>query len=169
MARTTFRFRLAKLLDIRRTKEQLERQKLLAAQAALRIEQGKLQELKGREAELVDRMVPRPGSTMDVDERWGIERFLVEHRKSITTQGWNVDEAQGKVDAQATVLKQAGIDVKVLEKLEEKQREEHRLEQLAAEAVFLDDLSGQQYIRQRNHAELVAHEEEIRETQETTG
>jgi flagellar FliJ protein len=159
MARTSFKFRLAKLLDVRRTKESLERQKLLVVQEALAVEVRKMNALRQREADLLDRMVPKAGQPLDIDDRWACERYLVQVRKDIEVQGWNVTEAQEKVVAQEAVLRQAGIDVKVLEKLEEKQREEHRLEQLAEQAVFMDDLAGQQYLRQRNHRELVDDEE----------
>ena len=75
------------------------------------------------------------------------------------SQQSRIAQAEAAVVAQLQEVKQRGIDVKALEKLKEKQREEHRLEQLREEGLFLDDLAGQGFLRRRTLAALVEAEE----------
>lgn len=153
MARKTFTFRLQKLLDIRVTREKLAQQELIVRQMKLRQELDKLEQLHQRERELIARMTPQPGEMINVDERWMCERYIKVVRKDQEMQQLNVDAAEKRVVEQEAVVTQARIDVKVLEKLKEKQREEFHAEMLREEAYFLDDISSQQFIRQVTLAE----------------
>jgi flagellar export protein FliJ len=112
-------------------------------------------------------MEPKPGEAFDVEERMMLERYVKTVQQDQERQKVQIQNAEQAVREQEAVLKQAGIDVKVLEKLKEKQLEEFKAEMLREEAYFLDDLASQQYIRAQetsarlaSEAELLTHPEE---------
>ncbi|MCW2949649.1 MAG: hypothetical protein JWN41_662 [Thermoleophilia bacterium] len=86
-------------------------------------------------------------------------------QKQLQQQG-RIAEAERRVVEQVEVVKQRGIDVKALEKLRDKQREEHRLDQLREEGLFMDDLAGQGFLRRRTKAALIEAEDAARVTRE---
>lgn len=147
MARAIFRFSLAKLLKFRILREKLERSKLEGLKADLAREQGTLADLRAREARIIEKLTPQKGATIDPDEFLRLERWLETVGQQIRRQEGKVEQARQNVATQQQVVNEALKDVKVLEKLEEQQREEHRLEQLRLEQVLLDDLAAQQFIR----------------------
>lgn len=91
-----------------------------------------------------------------------LEQAIDESKKEQVEQQGRIQQAEQAVVDQQQVVKQRGIDVKALDKLKEKQREEHRLDQLREEGLFMDDLAGQGFLRRRKHAELVASEEAVK-------
>lgn len=170
MARKAFRFRLEKLLDIRIMKEKLAQSELLARKAKVLQEQQKLQKLKAHEQEVYLMMEPKPGEAFDVEERMMMERYVKTVQQDQERQEIQIQKAEQAVREQEAVLKQAGIDVKVLEKLKEKQHEEFKAEALRENAYFLDDLASQQYIRaQETNARLTAEHNALSPTEETIG
>ena len=159
MARTSFKFRLQRLLEIREMREKKEQQLLLSLRQKVLEEQQKMETLKAEEAALEDRMTLKPGQPLDVLDQQMCAYAIKEKQKEQAQQQQRIVQAEQAVTQQVQVVKQAGIDVKALEKLREKQREEHRLEQLHEQEVFLDDLSGQQFIRQQTQRALQAAED----------
>jgi len=159
MARTSFKFRLQRLLEIRVMREKQAQQELQVRRFMLQQEEQKLVVLQQEELALVERMTLRPGQVLDVREQQ-LCAFAIEQKvKEQDSQRRKITKAEQRVEEQQEAVKQAGIAVKALEKLREKQLAEHREEQLREEAVFLDDLSGQQFIRQKRiKAELLAEE-----------
>jgi len=156
MARTTFRFRLQRLLDVRIMREKQAQQELQARRAQVAIEQAALVELQAIEQAL-KRDLGRPLERgEDIHEyahkRAWTEKLIKANGEEQTAQRGKIAQAEQLVVEQLQVVKQCGIDVKALEKLEAKQREEHRLEQLREEGLFLDDLAGQGYLRRRTIA-----------------
>lgn len=165
--RRRFVFRLARLLKVRRIDEKREIAKLAAAEAKLRSEQHTLDGMLRYEQELVAKLRLEVGAEIDVHERWQYERMLDRHRTTtIPAQRQCVQAAEQAVVQQQLALAEARKKVKVLEKLEEKQREEHRVELLHEEQVFLDDVAGQQFVRaemeaQRRSAAAASTAEEV--------
>jgi flagellar biosynthesis chaperone FliJ len=88
-----------------------------------------------------------------------LEQSIDESMKEQVSQQGRIAQAESAVVEQLQVVKQRGIDVKALEKLQEKQREEHRLDQLREEGLFMDDLAGQGFLRRRKQTALVEAEE----------
>lgn len=158
MARKAFKFRLQRLLDVRIMKEKAAQQELLARKAKLAAEIQKLEQLKQHEAEVIQMMIPTPGERFDVEERMMLERYLKTVQNDQERQQANIQSAEQSVREQEAILRQAGIDVKVLEKLKEKQHEEFKTEVLREESYFLDDLASQQYIRQSVEQERIQDE-----------
>lgn len=172
MAKKNFKFRLEKLLSYRVMREKLERQKLMAAEARLQDELNKKAMLDQQERNAIERITPKRGEYINPERIIQTEGWLVEHRKRQTMQQWDVDEAREAVNAQTLVHRKAQQDIKVLEKLKEKQLEEFRLEQLREEQIFLDDLASQQFIRQTVEAErraIIDTEKELVEAAEAEG
>lgn len=159
MARRSFRFRLQRLLEIRILREKQAQAELRNRRFMLQQEQHKLAVLEQQEAELVQRMTLGPGDKLDIEDRkacaWAIEL----KKKEQSQQQRRIASAEQAVAAQEQVVKQAGIAVKALEKLKEKRFEEFHEEQLREQAVFLDDLSSQQFIRQEAERTALRAEE----------
>jgi flagellar export protein FliJ len=163
MARTTFRFRLERLLDVRIMREKQAQQELQVRRHKVTAEEQRLVEMQGEEIRLRDEQKQPFGRGDDLYQfqmrRHFLEKAIEENVKEQGTQHGRIEQAKAAVVEQLEVVKQAGIDVKALEKLKDKQREEHRVEQLREEGLFMDDLAGQGFLRRRKHAELVAAEE----------
>lgn len=155
MAARSFTFRLQRLLDIRVMREKQARQELLARKAQLATEEQRLEVLIAEAAALQDRMTPRAGELVDFDEIRMCTWALRAKEKEQDSQRQRISDAHARVNEQQDVLRQRGIEVKALEKLKEKQREEFQQELLAEQAVFLDDLASQQYIRQTAEHEML--------------
>jgi flagellar export protein FliJ len=156
MARTTFRFRLSRLLDVRVMREKQAQQELLARRQQVTIEEQRLAKLEAEEQQLrADQRVPfQRGEDLYRFEmrRHFLEQAIKQSLTDQTAQKQRISDAQARVLEQIEVVKQRGIEVKALEKLETKQREEHRLDQLREEGLFMDDLAGQGYMRRRTIA-----------------
>ena len=148
MARTSFKFRLQKLLEIREMREKMAQQELNRLRVVLEQEEKKLAQLEREEQAMIDQMTIQSGKRFDIHERYTLEFMVTKKRQEQEAQRPVIAEAERAVVAQRKVLTQCGIEVKALEKLREKKLEEHREEQLREEAIFLDDLAGQQFIRQ---------------------
>lgn len=144
-----FKFRLEKLLKVRRTREKLALAKLVALKVALEKEKEKLRTLQQRETALIARMTPHRGQAIDIQEleqcRYAIEKV----QKQQSEQEFAVQAAAQAVVDQEKAVSKARQDVKVLEELREQQLLEFKAEMLREEQVFLDDIAGQMYSRKR--------------------
>lgn len=152
MARKRFAFRLQRLLKVREIRERQAQQELVRRRIVLQQREAELAQLHAQADEMARKLETRPGETIDLHERLTTEYFLRRKHQEIELFQPKVDQARRDVEEQVPVVTKTGIDVKVLEKLEEKQREEFREETLRDEAIFLDDIAGQQYIRNEGNA-----------------
>jgi flagellar FliJ protein len=164
MARSAFRFRLERLLDVRVMREKQAQQELQARRQQVISEEQRLVQMQAHEQDLrrQQREPLRRGDDLYEFEmrRHFLEQAIVESGKEQVQQQGRIEQARQAVLEQQEVVKQRGIDVKALEKLREKQREEHRLEQLREEGLFMDDLAGQGFLRRRTQAARIQEEEE---------
>lgn len=167
MARTSFTFRLQRLLEIREMREKAAQQELIVLRHRLQDEQQKLVQLQADERRLHDSLTMPVGRVGDLqklqNQREWTERAIKENQQAQRDQQRAISAAEAAVVAQQEVVKQRGIEVKALDKLRDKQREEHRIEQLREEGLFLDDLAGQGFLRRRQQAELIDSEERAAE------
>ena len=165
MARSAFRFRLERLLDVRVMREKQAQQELQARRQQVLNEEQRLQEMQQEELRLREEQKAPFQRGEDLYQfqmrRHFLEKAIDENVKEQTNQHGRIQQAKDAVVQQLEVVKQRGIDVKALEKLKEKQREEHRLEQLREEGLFMDDLAGQGFLRRRSLAAIVAAEEAV--------
>jgi flagellar FliJ protein len=163
MARSSFRFRLERLLDVRVMREKQAQQELQARRQQVIAEEQRLEQMRVDEQRLrAEQKEPfRRGDDLYEFQmrRHFLEGAIKENVQEQGNQQTRIQQAQAAVVQQQEVVKQRGIDVKALDKLKEKQREEHRLEQLREEGLFMDDLAGQGFLRRRKQAAVVAAEE----------
>jgi flagellar export protein FliJ len=163
VARSSFKFRLERLLDVRIMREKQAQQELLARRQQVVAEEQRLLQMQAHEVDLRQQQKEPFKRGDDLYEfqmrRHFLEQAIDECVKEQTTQHGRIEQAKQAVVEQLEVVKQRGIDVKALEKLKEKQKEEHRLEQLREEGLFMDDLAGQGFLRRRVQAGRVAIEE----------
>ena len=163
MARSSFKFRLERLLDVRVMREKQAQQELQARRQQVVAEEQRLVQMQGEEVRLREEQkapLERGGDLYQFQmRRHFLEKAIVENVQGQEAQHGRIQQAKDAVVEQQEVVKQRGIDVKALEKLKEKQREEHRLEQLREEGLFMDDLAGQGFLRRRNRDAMVAAEE----------
>jgi len=163
MARSSFKFRLARLLDVRVMREKQAQQELQARRQQVVAEQQRLVDMRTEEQRLrEEQRVPyQRGEDLDQFQmrRHFMEKAIKENVAGQDTQEDRIRDAERRVVEQVQVVTQRGIEVKALEKLQEKQREEHRLEQLREEGLFLDDLAGQGFLRRRTQRAMIDAEE----------
>lgn len=164
MARSAFRFRLERLLDVRVMREKQAQQELQARRQQVVAEEQRLVQMQQEELRLrAEQKEPfRRGDDLYQFQmrRHFLEKSIDESIKEQVGQQGRIQQAKDAVVQQQDVVRQRGIDVKALEKLKEKQREEHRLEQLREEGLFMDDLAGQGFLRRKTIAARVAIEED---------
>jgi flagellar FliJ protein len=165
MARSSFRFRLERLLDVRVMREKQAQQELQARRQQVIAEEQRLEQMRVDEQRLrAEQKEPfRRGDDLYEFQmrRHFLEGAIKENVQEQGNQQTRIQQAQAAVVQQQEVVKQRGIDVKALDKLKEKQREEHRLEQLREEGLFMDDLAGQGFLRRRKQAAVVEAEESL--------
>lgn len=163
MARTSFRFRLQRLLDVREMREKQAQQELQARRLQVTAEEQRLAQMQQTELDLRAEQAQPFGRGDDLYQfemrRHFLEQAIKDNVQEQATQHGRIEDAKRRVVEQQEVVKQRGIEVKALEKLREKQREEHRLDQLREEGLFLDDLAGQGFLRRRSQAAQIAAEE----------
>ncbi|MCW2922561.1 MAG: Flagellar FliJ protein [Thermoleophilia bacterium] len=144
-------------------REKQAQQELQARRQQVMAEEHRLVEMQHEEVQLREEQklpLARGGDLYQFQmRRHFLEKAIVENVQGQEQQHGRIQQAKDAVVQQQDVVKQRGIDVKALEKLKEKQREEHRLEQLREEGLFMDDLAGQGFLRRKNIAAMVAAEE----------
>jgi flagellar export protein FliJ len=165
VARSTFKFRLQRLLDVRIMREQLAQQELVRLRQVVLAEEQRLRDMQQAEIDLREEQRVPFGRGDDLHQfqmrRHFLEQAIKDNVQGQTEQHSVIGRAQQAVRDQQDVLKQRGIEVKALEKMREKQREEHRLDQLREEGLFMDDLAGQGFLRRRTIATQVHAEEQL--------
>ena len=138
-----FRFRLATLLKLReatRDERRAELAQAYQADAFLEQQQDRLQrELAG--LVLQSRKVSGPG-TLDVDQLLQTQRyelFLRARQSQLADQRGTVAE---EIERRRQILVEADREVRVLEKLRQRQLERHREEEGRREMKILDEVAG---------------------------
>lgn len=163
MARSSFRFRMQRLLDVRVMREKLAQSELLRLRQVAEAERQKLVVMQQQEQQLRAEQA-RPLERGEDLQAWAMKRVFLEKDidakvQEQTQQQGAIQRADQAVVAQTEVVKQRGIDVKALEKVRENQREVHRVDQLREEGLFMDDLAGQGFLRRRTKDERIAAED----------
>ena len=143
-----FRFRLATLLKLReatRDERRAELAQAYQADALLEQQQDRLQrELAG--LVLQSRKVAGPG-TLDVDQLLQTQRyelFLRARQSQLADQRGTVAE---EIERRRQILVEADREVRVLEKLRQRQLERHREEEGRREMKILDEVAGLRALR----------------------
>jgi len=145
-----FKFRLQPLLRLRIAERDQRRAELAKAIRAEEMLRGELRKLGDERAEAVQRgrKLKSPGSA-NVDallQTHRYERVLAAQSRQLETQ---ITQVQAEAERRRLVLVEADRQVRVLEKLRERQAAAHRREADRLETKQLDEVAVLGYARQR--------------------
>lgn len=138
-----FRFPLQKVLEHRKTLENLAQREFQLAQAEL---QARLTELSRLREALLDSTfeagrIQTSGLSSVPASLKQIHEFQVLQRKKIELQEAKVREAENLVEEKREILRQKAVDHKIMERLKERRFEEHRAEVRDREQKESDETS----------------------------
>jgi flagellar FliJ protein len=145
-----FQFRLETLLRLRiaeRDQRRADLAKALRAEEMLRAEDQALERQQAATAE-ESRQLKSPGAA-DVDALLQIHRFelaLTTQRRTLASQ---IAQVQAEADRRRLLLVEADRQVRVLEKLRERQAAAHRRDAERLEVKQFDELATQAFVRRR--------------------
>ncbi|MBY0553661.1 flagellar export protein FliJ [bacterium] len=146
-----FKFGLAKVLTQREIVADLAQKNFVEAQAALDAEISKLNEMiTVKERSLSDRAAMIQTSTDWVNQVDQINKFLIGQDLRIKNQNLRLQEAENLVESRREILRQAVSEVKILERLEDKQKKAHMAEAVKVEQAELDEIAVLRFSRNEN-------------------
>ncbi len=157
-----FKYRLGKVLTLREKKEdKLKRDKAAAERE------------RDRERDALDELTTRLGaakrsigSSLSAGQTANVQMgndYAAALEKKIEEQEKKLKAAQTKVDEFERLLNLATRDVKILEKHREKSRERWRFEEDRKEAIVLNEMATQGYLKRVNRQNEEDAEEEARQ------
>jgi len=142
-----FKFRLQKLLEVRRLKEDALRQELARAQEAVRREKAVLERLTAARGATIDALRANVGGALDVQWIAAYHGYLGFLARRIEEQRAVVDRAAREEVRKREALIAARRARKVVEKLRERAYARYREEVSRAEQAFLDEVGTMRYAR----------------------
>jgi len=142
-----FRFRLQKLVEVRRLKEDALRQELARAQEALERERAVLGKLAGARGATLEELRASVGGRLDVEWIAAYHRYLGFLAHRIREQGAVVDRLAREEAAKREALIAARRARMVVEKLKERAYARYREEIGRMEQAFLDEVGTIRYAR----------------------
>lgn len=143
-----FKFNLAKVLRQRQIVADIAQRSFSEAQAALDTEIAKLNEMNSvKNRSLEERAAMIQNSTDWVNSVSQINNFITGQDLRIKNQNLSLQEAENLVEARREILREKVSEVKILERLEEKQKKAHMSEAAKTEQAELDELSVLRFSR----------------------
>lgn len=145
-----FKFRLNTLLRLREISRDGRRQRLAQAYRADEILQQQQEQVKQQLAQLAEkcRRASGPGP-VDIDRLLEAQRYEVVLRAHGQETGKQREAVTVEIDQRHQALVEADREVRVLEKLREKQLRRHREEENRREVKELDEVAGQLAVREK--------------------
>ncbi len=145
-----FKFRLESLKKMREAERQQRRIELAEAFHAESLLQQQAAQLEQdiREIEQRSRVISSPGR-VHVDRILDTHRYKVMLKSQIMMLSQKEAQLQAEIERRRTALAAADRDVRVLEKLRERKREEHDAAELKRESRQLDDFAVQRWRRDK--------------------
>ncbi|GAB6165422.1 flagellar export protein FliJ [Thermostilla marina] len=146
-----FRFRLEPVQRLREHVRDQRRAELAQALEAMELVEQKQRELAEEleRATKLQREAAKPGS-IDVDTIMAVRRYqtaLYAQAAQLQQQAAAIAE---EIERRREALAQADREVRILEKLRERQLERHRSEEKRRETKLMDETAAQRYLRQEN-------------------
>ncbi|MBC8354139.1 MAG: flagellar export protein FliJ [Planctomycetes bacterium] len=147
---TKFQFRLESLVKMREADRQQRRLELAEAFHAESILRQQAAQLKQDilEMEKRSRVIGSPGQ-VQVDRMLDTHRYKLMLKAQVVVIGQKEATIQTEIERRRTALAAADRDVRVLEKLKERKREEHAAAELKRDSKQLDEFAGQRWSRDR--------------------
>lgn len=140
-------FRLAKVLEARRTVERQRKQALAAAERTHAREQAVHVRLQEKIAAHREQALQPPEGRLDVRRETALRAILQQLAEDARRQSGVVEQCRQRVEAGREALVKAARDRKVLENLEERAREAGRREDEAREQIEMDEIARQTFVR----------------------
>jgi flagellar protein FliJ len=146
-----FRFRLQTVLKLRIAERDERRGELAKALRAVEILQERRQELgeEMRGNQESARKLAEPGSA-NIDRILQTQRYEAILKGTLAQLVLQERQVSEEVDRRRQALMEADRQVRVLEKLAERKREEHQRQEQRQEMKLLDEAAAVTYIRQRS-------------------
>jgi flagellar FliJ protein len=143
-----FKFSLQKVLDHRHIKMDLARKDYLEAQAFQLAEQNILQEMIDAKNRSSAQRSSLAGQTTGWQEQVNqINNFLIGQDLRIAQQNERLLKIEKVVESRREILKDALIEVKIMERLKEKKKADFLQEVREKEAKELDEISSTRFVR----------------------
>lgn len=145
---TKFRFRLQTLVKLREAERERRQQQLAEALRAEQILRGQIEQVQQELAEIQHqtRQLTGPGQ-VNVDSVLQTNRYELQLRAQLTLLRRQLSQLADEVQRRRAALLESDRQVRVLEKLRERKREEFDKLELQAEAKLLDEVSQRSYFR----------------------
>jgi flagellar export protein FliJ len=136
----TFRFRLESALKLRQEKRDLRRQELARAYEAEKILDHERQTLRQQRLKLKLHVQQRlqPGA-VNVQVLLTAQQYNLLLQSEQQSLDSRAQQLQEEIERRRTALREADSEVQMLEKLEQRQRQQHRRRQSKREVQTLDD------------------------------
>ena len=146
-----FKFSLEKVLKQRQISVDLAQKDFSDAQQLYNIENEKLQEMINVKDESLLRRSSLTQTTDDcVNQVEQINVFLAGQDLRIKNQNLRLKKVENLVESRREILRQAVSEVKILERLEEKQRQQYAADVARVEQAELDELAVMRFSRNEN-------------------
>ena len=146
-----FKFKLEKVLMHRQIIADLAQRSLAEAQAQLNSEIDELNKMTELKTQSLEHRTKAVESTTDwansVDQ---INKFLIGQDLRIKRQNQRIAETENLVESRREILRQAISEVKILERLEEKQKKGFMAEVARADQAEIDELTVIRFSRNEN-------------------
>jgi flagellar FliJ protein len=156
-----FKFSLEKVLRQREINAELAQKEFVEAQAELNIQIQKLDAM----IEIKNQSIDRRAHLINTSSDWAnsvdqLNQFLTGQDVRISKQNERIKEAENLVESRREILRQAVSEVKILERLEEKQRKAYMAEVAKQEQSEIDELTVLRFSRNGNLVKG-SHEDEL--------
>ncbi len=141
-----FEFRLQKVMETTRAREELQKKELALALAEVERNEAMLERMLDKLAEELDAFSARHGSkAIRVSELMQYASYTDKQLGEINTQRDDIVKLAALVDEHRRKLLEISKDKKILERLKEKRYEEYRKKLRQVEQKFMDELSARSF------------------------
>ena len=149
-----FEFRLQKVMETTRTREELQKRELAKALGVLHSNEQLLDEMFGRlEEQIGEYTSRRNGGSMKASEMLAYSRYSEKLAADIRRQQLAIEKLAQLVIEHRDKLIDISKDKKVLERLKEKKYEEFRKKLRSMEQKFMDEVSVRNYQNGRSEGQ----------------
>jgi flagellar FliJ protein len=142
-----FNFKLQKLLDYRKIREEQAQAEFAKATRVFLLEKEKLRQLENTLVETFDLLKVEQRKPSSLLMLKMFQDYIDRTREGIRQQAVKVTAAADRRQTCLRIYEEASRKRKVVDNLREKKLEQYQAEVLHEEQAFLDDLAGQRYIR----------------------
>lgn len=146
-----FKFSLEKVLVQRQIESDIAQKYFAEAQAELRAEQERLEEM----ITVKSRTLEERATLVQCSDDWAntvnqMNTFLAGQDLRITNQHLRLQKLENLVESRREILRQKVSEVKIIERLEEKQKQKHMAEAAKEEQAEIDELTVLRFSRNEN-------------------